>query len=84
MRCRASAHGSMGHLIDPLWWTHFNISYTSQCSTTGVSKVMICAVLSVIKNNSPCSCDSGFPFMLHTTGVTKAVVCAVLSVGWCI
>ena len=39
---RAFAHGTMGHHIDPSWWTHRAISHSSQCPTTGV-----CAILSV-------------------------------------
>ena len=36
---RASAYGAMGRrMINPLWWTHWAISRSSQCSTTGVTK----------------------------------------------
>ena len=45
---RAFAHGAMGRRIDPSWgeplWA---ISRSSQCSTTGVTKAMLCAILSV-------------------------------------
>ena len=34
-------HGAMGREIDPSWWTHWTIS------TTGVTKAMACATLSV-------------------------------------
>ena len=45
---RAFTHGAMGHLIDPSWVkTHWAISRSSQCSTTGVIKAMVCAILSV-------------------------------------
>ena len=44
---RAFAHGAMGRRIDPSWWTHEAISRSSQCSTTGVTKAMACAILSV-------------------------------------
>ena len=40
---RVFAHGSMGHLIDRSW----AISHSSQCSTTGVTKAVVCAILSV-------------------------------------
>ena len=40
---RASAHGAMGHRIDPSWWTHWAISH----STTGVTKAAVCVILSV-------------------------------------
>ena len=36
---RASAHGTMARRVDPSWWTHLAIS--------GVTKAVICAILSV-------------------------------------
>ena len=44
---RAFAHGAMGRRIDPSWWTHWAISRSSQCSTTGVTKAVVCIILSV-------------------------------------
>ena len=44
---RAFAYGAMDRRIDHSWWTHRAISRTSQCSTTGVIKAVVCAVLSV-------------------------------------
>ena len=44
---RAFAHCAMGRRIDPLWWTNWAISRFSQCSTTGVTKAVVCANLSV-------------------------------------
>ena len=44
---RAFAHGVMGRRIDPSWWNYRAISHSSQCSTTGVTKVMVCVILSV-------------------------------------
>ena len=38
------AHGDMGHWVNPSW----NISRSSQCSTTGVTKAVVCAFLSVV------------------------------------
>ena len=32
---------------DPSWWTHQAISRSSQCSTTSVTKAVVCAILSV-------------------------------------
>ena len=43
----AYAHGAMGRLVDPSWWTHWAISRSSQCPTTGVTKDVICVILSV-------------------------------------
>ena len=37
------AHGAMGRRIDPLW----AISHSCQCPMTGVTKVVVCAILSV-------------------------------------
>ena len=39
---RAFTHGAIGRRIDPLWWTHWAISRSSQCSTTGVTKTGMC------------------------------------------
>ena len=35
---RAFAHGATGHWIDPTWWTHWTISRSCQCPTTGVTR----------------------------------------------
>ena len=45
---RAFAHGAMGRRIDPSWWIHWAISRSSQCSKTGVTKVMACTILNVL------------------------------------
>ena len=39
--------GVMGRRIEPSWWTHWAISRSSKCSTTGVTKIVVCAILSV-------------------------------------
>ena len=44
---RAFTHGAMGRGIDPSWWTHLAISCSSQCSTTGATEAVICAIMSV-------------------------------------
>ena len=44
---RAFAHGVVGHWIDPSLWTHGVISSSSQCSTTAVTKGVVCVILSV-------------------------------------
>ena len=44
---RAFAHGAMGRRIDASWWTHWPISRSSQCTTTGVTKAVACAILCV-------------------------------------
>ena len=44
---RAFTYGAMGHQIDPSWWTHWDISCFTQCSTTGVTKAVVCAILFV-------------------------------------
>ena len=43
---RASVHGALGHRIDPLWLTYWSISRSSQCSTTGVTKAVVCVFFS--------------------------------------
>ena len=40
---RAFAHGAMGPRIDPSW----AISRSSQCSTIGIAKAVVCVILSV-------------------------------------
>ena len=44
---RAFAHGEMGRRIDPSWLTHWAISHFSQCSTTGVTKAVVCVIMFV-------------------------------------
>ena len=65
---RAFAHGAIGRRIDPSWWTHWAISRSSQCSTTGVTKAVVCVIIHIkilllIGKRSPCG-DSGFPLLL--------------------
>ena len=43
---RAFAHGVIGRRIDPSRWTHWAIYHSSQCSTTGVKKAVVCFILS--------------------------------------
>ena len=42
---RAFAHGAMGRRIDPSWGGA--ISRSSQCSMTGITKAVVCVILSV-------------------------------------
>ena len=44
---RAFARSAMDRRIDPSWWNHLAISRSSQCSTTGATKAVACAILSV-------------------------------------
>ena len=44
---RAYAHGAMGRQIDPSWLTHWAISHSGQCVTTGETKANVCIILSV-------------------------------------
>ena len=45
---RAFAHGAMGHRINPSWGGPIELfPRFSQCSTTGVTKAVVCAILSV-------------------------------------
>ena len=46
---RAFAHGAMGRLINPSWGGPIELflSHSSQCSMTGVTKAVVCAILSV-------------------------------------
>ena len=45
---RALAHGAMGRRIDPSWGEPVELlSRSSQCSTTGLTKAVVCAILSV-------------------------------------
>ena len=44
---KAFVHGAMGRRIDPSWWSHWAISRSSQCPTTGVTNAVVCVILSV-------------------------------------
>ena len=44
---RVFAHGAVGRQINPSWGGPIDISRFSQCSTTGVTKAVVCAILSV-------------------------------------
>ena len=45
---RVFAHGAMGRRIVPSWgWTHWDISHSSQYSMTGLTKAVVCAILSL-------------------------------------
>ena len=68
-----STNGAMDRAINPSWWTHWTISHSNQCSTTSVTKAVVCVILSgmmhrkepllLIGKSSPC-CYSGFPLSL--------------------
>ena len=45
---RVYDHGAMGCQINPSWWTNWAIFRSSQCSTTGVTKAVVCAILYVL------------------------------------
>ena len=80
---RAFAHGAMGRQIDPSWWTHCATSRSSQSSTTGVTKAMVCVILSgmmhikepflLIGKSSLCG-GSGFPFSLSEWSLTRCLM----------
>ena len=40
-----STHGVMGRWIDSSLWTQGAIYHSSQCSTTGVTKAVVCAIM---------------------------------------
>ena len=44
---RAFTHGVMGHQIDRSWLNHWPISHSSQCPMAGVTKAVLCVILSV-------------------------------------
>ena len=44
---RVFTHGAMGRRIDPSWWTHWAISHSSQWPMTGVTKAVVCVILSM-------------------------------------
>ena len=64
---RSWCDGSSGRSF--MGWTHWAISHSSQCSTTGITKAVVCAILSgmvhikepllLIVKSSPCG-GSGF------------------------
>ena len=77
---RAFAHGAMGRRIDPSWSGSIELfSRSNQCSTTGVTKAVVCAILCgmvhiketllLIGKSSPCG-GSGFPLSLSVWSFT--------------
>ena len=44
---RVFAQCVIGRRIDLSWWTHWAISRSSQCPTTGVTKAVVCVILFV-------------------------------------
>ena len=44
---RAISHSAVGRWIDPSWWTQLAISRSSQCTTTDVTKAVVCVILPV-------------------------------------
>ena len=45
---RSFSHGAMGRQIDPSWDGPIELFLrSSQCSTTGVTKAVVCVILSV-------------------------------------
>ena len=44
---RAFAHGAMGYQIDPSWGGPIELFLVPVCSTTGVTKAVVCIILSV-------------------------------------
>ena len=90
---RAFAHSVMGHRIDPSWWTYWAISHSSQCSTNGITKAVVCPVCGVVHikdpllligKSSPCSGSSGYlngplPYVWHNITVNKNLLSASLN-----
>ena len=80
---RMFAHDAMGRQIDPSWWTHWAISRSSQCSTTGNKGCGMCypvygmmhikEPLLLIGRSSPCD-GSGFPLLLSELSFTIYVM----------
>ena len=66
---RASARGAIGRRNDPLWWINGAISRSTQYSTTGLSKAVVCVILSV--GWSSASINKHFPFL---PGMLKVLV----------
>ena len=70
---RVFVHSAMGRRINHSWWTHLAVSHSRQFSTTGVTKAVVCVILSgmmhmkepllLIIKSSPCG-GSGFPLSL--------------------
>ena len=70
LRGRASSRGAVGCQINPPWCHHWTNSHSTQCSTAGLTKTMVCAVLSgmvhikhlmlLIQKSNPCHGCSRF------------------------
>ena len=80
---RAFTDGAVGRRIIPSWWTHQAISHSSHCSTTGLTKDVVCASLSgmvcitepllLIEKSSPCG-SSGFSLSLFEWSFTTCLM----------
>ena len=76
----AFAHGAVGCRINPSWYNHWAISRSSQCSTTGITKVVVfvnpvCGMMHIkeplllIGKSSICG-GSRFSFLLYEWSCT--------------
>ena len=45
--CSKASHSAMSCQVNPSWWTHWAISHSSQCSTIGITKTTVYAILSL-------------------------------------
>ena len=66
---RAFAHGAIDRRIDPSCWAYLDVSRSSQCVTTGVTKA-VCGMVHIkehlllVRKSSPCSGGGGFPLAI--------------------
>ena len=68
---RAFAHGAMGYRIDPSWWTHWAISHSSQCSTTGVCGMVHIKDPLLLIGKSSHYLNGPLPYVRHHITVNK-------------
>ena len=92
---RAFAHGAMGHQIDSSWSGPIELFLiSSQCSTTGVTKVVVCVILSVglvhikdplllIRKSNPCRGGSKFPLSVSEWSFTISSIPKYRPVNLC-
>ena len=68
-----------GFQINPSWLTHWAISRSSQCSTTGVTKAVLCAILSEGAYKKICRY---FPAIVSNCSIDPSLVCRTDTSFW--
>ena len=85
---RVSTHGMKGHQINHTWYPHWVISQSSQCSTTGVTKPVVCTILSgmmciIAKNRLKSGRRFSFSFSEWSLTLLCQILYNIICGVWC-